>query len=528
MAENTANEFKNFDIDDFDWGDEEIKPIPVDSIAPNLHEMMQAAIGHATIKPKKVSYATRGEDKLPGQEVRRMVYYMPVEKREYFEEHYPTLKFQWETAYKHTDHPRSRLARELTESEMVDPILGASKPYIDYCGSGSRNVKAGRNAITLYAKFTPKDYLSYQRTQVGDRILDWKKLISGLYEVEGKRVHDLCITHALYYLSLKQIGEFVNAHPMNRVHATVHRHREAHGFLNGGEQEYWVSEKGDVTQRNTRTGETYSHVSMEALFHQWSAKTMFGGVAWTARELPGDTFLMEFVGCPNKVAAPFVALSFLQPESRSVTSTNNMVVKTFLGWTWMSTRWNGQEVLLDNVELLEKLRLYISGRKRSPAEKTALWNHARRLCNERDVISMHGGNVMRIDSQSLMVHYVECAFYMDVRRELEVAISYAQENNDLVVALNKYYETGIAPTTHNLTSKVIKVAVGAITGVGSWPVQKLINTCAPYMERFEQTGYLEERDAARSMHHVLLKASATKAVAVMYDHPMKKTKPKKV
>jgi len=132
-------------------------------------------------------------------------------------------------------------------------------------------------------------------------LMDWNKLVKGGYRLGGKRIHDVTLTHALYYMQLGNVAEFCNAHPLNRMHAIVHRHPLVSGTLNAGELSYTVDEEGIVTQQNVATGETYVHPSVEALFHQFSAQTSNGGLAWTVRQLGGDSFLIEFVGCPNSV-----------------------------------------------------------------------------------------------------------------------------------------------------------------------------------------------------------------------------------
>jgi len=217
-----------------------------------------------------------------------------------------------------------------------------------------------------------------------------------------------------------------------------------HGFLNDGEQEYWVSEEGTVTQKNVATGEKYTHPSLEALFHQGSAKTSFGGVAWTIRAGGGDSFIVEFVGCPSEICEVYKPLRFLSPESWEEFSYANVSVKKFLHWTWMSATTQTGKIVVEDIDLFSKLRRYVAGKQRTPRLKTETMNLARRLCNKADIISIHGGGAHEIPVAS-MTDYVEVAFYVDVRAELDATLSFHRDNAKMVGALNDYYEKGQLP-----------------------------------------------------------------------------------
>jgi len=214
--------------------------------------------------------------------------------------------------------------------------------------------------------------------------------------------------------------------------------------LNGGELEYWVSESGRVKQVNVLTGEKYEHPSLEAMFHQTSAKTKAGGVAWTIRASGGDSFEIELVGCPNEVCEVFTPLRLLKPETWEEYTYNSVSVKKFLHWTWMQASVGTGKVRIEDIDLFTKLRRYVAGKKRTPALQTELMNHARRLCNKLDIISIHGGGAHEVPVAS-MNDYVQTAFYVDARAELDMAISMHRDNAKLVLALNKYYEDGTMP-----------------------------------------------------------------------------------
>jgi len=223
----------------------------------------------------------------------------------------------------------------------------------------------------------------------------------------------------------------------------VHRHQLTHGFLNAGELEYWVKEDGTVRQVNVLTGEAYEHPSLEALFHQSSAKTNFGGVTWTIRKAGGDSFFIDFVGCPNQVCEVYVPLKSVRPETRSVTVTAGVQVTRFMGWTWTTVKTDKRTLLLEDVDLLDKLRRYCAGKARNPRLRTECLNYARRLCNKADIISIHGGGAHEIEVAS-MVDYVHAAFYADVQHELEIALAYHKNNAAMVDSLNSLYEGNLS------------------------------------------------------------------------------------
>lgn len=183
---------------------------------------------------------------------------------------------------------------------------------------------------------------------------------------------------------------------------------------------------------------------MEGLFHQSSAKTKFGGVAWTIRSGGGDNFHIEFVGCPNEICQEYIPLRFLEQESWEEYTYSNISVKKFLHWTWMSAVTTDGVIRIEDIDLFTKLRRYVAGKQRTPRVKTETMNLARRLCNKADIISIHGGGAHEIPVAS-MADYVEVAFYVDTRKELDTALSLHRDNQQITKALNDYYEKGTIP-----------------------------------------------------------------------------------
>lgn len=456
---NKTNEFDNFDPDQFDWeGDTGISP------CDNYDTVVEAAFAAALAVHEDSfgwTYVRESELRERARKLYNVKVVMPEEHREWFEKTWPEYVFVWNQATQHHDHPRSHLCTELNEMEVVQELLKHDTPYIDLYGNPGRNAKYKRPCLTLYDFKGPRDYIRYQNAHKFPRAarLSWKKLVGEGYSMGRRRIHDIVGTHCLYYLGLDAVGQFVNAHQQNRAHFIVHRHPESSGTLNAGELAYSVSSEGIVRQKNVLTGEMYEHPSVEALFHQNSAKTKYGGVTWTARKLGGDTFLLQFVGCPSEVCGDYVPFKHLETPVEEVV--NEVKVKRFLHFTWVTYRTSDNVVYLEDAGLLRKLRRYVAGKARNPRTKAELVNYAKRLVNKEDIISIHGGGAHEIHVGELC-DYVEAAFYMDIRHELEIAITHWRNNATMVSALNAYMEKGEMPKSVILPSKVVH-AIGSTT-----------------------------------------------------------------
>jgi len=446
------NEFNNFDPDQFNWeGTDGI------DLGDNRDTILEAAFAAALAVHEDSfgwTYVRKSELRERARKLYHVKVVMPEEHREWFEQEWPEYIFVWDGATQHHDHPRSHLATELNEMEVVSELLKHGVPYADLYGNPGRNAKYKRPCLTLYDFTCARDYIRYQHADKFPRAarLDWSRLVGGKYTVGNKRVHDVVGTQCLYYMGLDAVGQFCNAHPKNRMHFTVHRHPESSGTLNAGEMAYIVDQEGTVRQKNVATGELYEHPSIEALFHQFNCKTKYGGLAWTARKLGGDTFLLQFVGCPSDICKDYVPFKYLETPVEEVV--NDVQVRRFLHFTWTTYRTQDKVVYLEDAQLLHKLRRYAAGRVRNPRTKTELFNYAKRLVNKEDIISIHGGGAHEVHVATIS-DYVESAFYMDIRHELEVAISYYRENRNMVKAINAYMEKGELPTSLVLPSKVV-------------------------------------------------------------------------
>jgi len=430
-----------YDPENFDWGDD-TPGVDIDAVGPDiLEQLVQAALNaHETRYGWR--FLRKADRKEGAGRLFRVKHYVPEEKREFFEREFPGYTFVWDGALGHHDHPVAHLCTELNEIEMVESLVDRGEQYIDLFGNGGRDRRYKRNCVNMYTKSTPKDYLRYQNVRASDIPFDMEKLCDRAGALG--RINQISMTHSLYYLSLEDIGRIVNVHSDRRIRALVHRHSQTHGSLNCGEQEYWVSHDGVVTQRNVSTGEYYRHPTLEPLFHQYSARTSYGGVTWTARAAGGDSFILEFVGCPNDICGSFENIQVLKTRSWEEYSYANISVQKFLHWTWMSATTAEGVVTVEDLDLFDKLRRYVAGKSRTPRLKTETMNLARRLCNKEDIIAIHGGGAHGIRVAS-MKDYVEIAFRVDMKSELDIALSFHKEDRKIISALNAYYEKGEMP-----------------------------------------------------------------------------------
>jgi len=431
-----------YDPENFDWGSDDTPGIDVDSVGPDIIEQLVQAALNAHENRYGWRYLKKSDRKEGAGRLFRVKHYVPEEKREFFEREFPGYTFVWDGALGHHDHPVAHLCTELNEIEMVDRLVESGEQYIDLFGNGGRDRKYQRNCVNMFSLKTPKDYIRYQNRMSTDIEYDMEKLTDRAGAL-GK-INHITMTHSLYYLTLEDVARIVNVHSGRRLHALVHRHSQTHGSLNSGEQEYWVDHNGIVTQRNISTGEYYRHKTLEPLFHQYSAKTAFGGVAWTARAAGGDSFILEFVGCPNEICTVYENIQVLKSRSWEEYSYANISVQKFLHWTWMSATTTEGIVTVEDLDLFDKLRRYVAGKSRTPRLKTETMNYARRLCNKEDIISIHGGGAHGI-RVACMKDYVEIAFRVDMKSELDIALSFHKEDRKIIGALNAYYEKGEMP-----------------------------------------------------------------------------------
>jgi len=233
MAAETANEhYGSFDPNDMDWEGDGFTP--TEAFTADPYETVMAALLELHDESYDWTYVRASElrERAGRMYVSKVV--MPEEHRKWFEEEWPEYVFVWDKATQHHDHPVAHLCTELNEMEMTEFFVTHGMAYIDLFGNGNRNRKYKRKCLTLYDLKTAKDHIRYRGVVDGPYMqrLDMGKLIAGGYRIGTQRIKEICLTHALYYLSLSDVGLLCK--DGTRVSAIVHRHELTHGFLNRG------------------------------------------------------------------------------------------------------------------------------------------------------------------------------------------------------------------------------------------------------------------------------------------------------
>eukprot|EP00262_Sarcandra_glabra_P010469 TRINITY_DN25750_c0_g1_i1.p1 TRINITY_DN25750_c0_g1~~TRINITY_DN25750_c0_g1_i1.p1 ORF type:complete len:520 (+),score=23.56 TRINITY_DN25750_c0_g1_i1:25-1560(+) len=438
---------RNYNINEFDWdGEEEAvqDQCRVDEVESLIRQALVATerVGDAWIKPSAVD-----------NDRARIAYNVPYSLTEDQKKHMQELVGDVRTitynASGYHDHPLSHCSLEISEDVVVRKF--GNEPFVSVWGNQSRHKRMGHvGAKVVSDRNVPHDWL--RNRGVEEAVTD----ISAFVKARGHLKYRLFLsTHALYYQSLEEVAAWLGGNPDAEFYAIVHRHDKSKGHLNKGELKYTVDENGYVTQHNPLTGFTHRHRSIEPLFHTDSCRVFGGkvGLAWDINKLAGDNYVIKFV-----LARPDICNKVLDPwdlirNDREVFVRGDVTVYRVLGYHWYVYHSAHGRVVLEDVELYDRLRRTIAGKERSIRAKSDLMAMCRRLANKNDIISIHQGFAHEVPPE-MMTDYVEAAFYADVNHELEVALMYHRENKDAVDALNRFYVEGKAPMDLTLIGKV--------------------------------------------------------------------------
>lgn len=357
-------------------------------------------------------------------------------------------------AREYHDHPLSHCLTEISEDLVVRKF--GDEPFVDLWGNAARHQRLGHvNAKVVGSRVVPHDWFRNRGKEAA--VTD----IGSFCEARGHLRYRLFLaTHSLYYMTLEQVACMLGGNQDAEFHAIIHRHNKTAGHLNKGELKYTVDAHGIVHQVNPKTGFTYSHKSMEPLFHADSCQLFGGkiGLTWDINRLAGDNYLVKFVLCDPRKALNIVDPWELIKRDREVFIRGDVTVYRCLGFEWYVYHSSGGPVVLQDVELYDRLRRTIAGKERTPRAKQELMSMCRRLANKNDIISIHQGFAHEIPPE-MMADYVNAAFYADVKHELEVALMYHRENKRAVDALNRYLVEGHVPTDLTLVATVGKAVV---------------------------------------------------------------------
>jgi hypothetical protein len=217
------------------------------------------------------------------------------------------------------DHPYSHVVTQVGTrflQRMIQPGQWVLDWYgnpnsVDRFNGSQRPARTPKVMYALVAKACSADFIrevnkwgpptdaegDRYRTGHSKRNLDWMQMFDVFQ-----------LIHTLYYVTCADLCEALhlpvnetrpNHSPRRKALALIHTHTKTHGFLNEGEQEYWV--RGNIVkQRNVSTNTTYCHPNITPF---WFAenKQWYGddgkGFTWECHFVCQDTWIIEIVPC---------------------------------------------------------------------------------------------------------------------------------------------------------------------------------------------------------------------------------------
>lgn len=173
----------------------------------------------------------------------------------------------------------------------------------------------------------------------------------------------------------RDIMHLVHSSPGSKILALIHTHTKTHGFLNGGEQEYWVK-GGIVKQRNVKTNTVYYHPNITPGFFS-ETKTSYApmsskGFTWECHFVCEDTWIIEIAACDKaqklNVGPDYKKLFEAAEENEKGVVFNHF--RTPVETPDVIPTKDGKFIKLEceNLDLLEQLKLVAAGRDRTGKE----------------------------------------------------------------------------------------------------------------------------------------------------------------
>jgi hypothetical protein len=430
---------RNYNIDEFDWdGGEEAETDQehVEQVEGLIRQALAVTtpVEDSWLRPSAV-------DNDRARVTYNVPYALSAEKKEHMSELVGDIRTLTFNAREYHDHPVSHCLTEISEDLIVKKF--GQEPFVSVWGNASRHRRLGHTgAKVVSSRVVPHDW--FRNRGMEEVVTD----LDNFVQARGHLRYRLFLaTHALYYMSLEDVACWLGGNPDAEFHAVVHRHGKSRGHINKGELKYTVDSTGIVHQVNPETGFSYSHRSLEPLFHTDSCRLFEGkvGLTWDINKLAGDNYAIKFVLCKPTLCKKIVDPWELIKSDREVFIRGDVTVYRCLGFEWFIYHGANGQVVLEDVELYDRLRRTIAGKERSPRAKADLMAMCRRLANKNDIISIHQGYTHEV-SPEYMTDYVNAAFYADVKHELEIALMYHRENKEAVDALNRFIVEGKVPT----------------------------------------------------------------------------------
>lgn len=447
---------RNYETDEFDWegnGETMTHQTEVETVESLIRTALQVTtpVEDAWLRPSAVD-----------NDRARVTYNVPFsltnEQKDQMAELIGDVRTLTYNATGYHDHPLSHCVTEVSEDLVVRKF--GNEPFVSVWGNASRHKRMGHvGAHTVANRVVPHDW--FRNRGFEGNVEDIDKFLERRGHLQYRLF--LC-TQALYYIPLEDVARWLGGNMDAEFHCIVHRHGQSHGRIHKGELEYTVDSDGVVTQKNKMTGFSYTHKSLEPLFHADSCRVLNGtvGLTWDINCLAGETYHIKFVLCDPRRCANLKDPDELIKSKREVSIKGDVTIYRILGFEWYVYSGSAGQVVLEDVDLFDRLRRAVAGKERTVRARSDLNALCRRLSNKNDIISIHQGFCHDIPPE-LMTDYVAAAFYCDVEHELEVAIKYHRENRAAVEALNKYYVQGVVPPDYTNLARVGKAVSAPFT-----------------------------------------------------------------
>jgi len=495
----TDTDKRNYDANEFDFDNEDevvLAQCDVEEVEDLIRQSLAVTtpVEHSWLRPSKVD-----DDR--ARIAYNVPYSMRKEQKDLMEKLVGETRTLTYNAREYHDHPISHCLTEISEQMVVDKF--GNEPFVSIWGNASRHRRLGHEqAKVVTSRRVPHDW--FRNRGMESAVTD----VAAFVEGRGHLRYRLFLsTHALYYMTLDDVACWLGGNPNAEFHAIVHRHPKTMGSINGGEIGYTVDSMGIVTQVNPQTGHKYKHKTLEPLFHTDSCRVLDGqmGLTWDINKLAGDNYIIKFVLCDPVGCSSLQDPWELIKKDREVYIRGDVTVYRCLGWEWYVYHGTDGKVLLEDVELYDRLRRNIAGKERTPRAKQELMRLCSRLSNKADIISIHQGFVHEVPPEK-MTDYVNAAFYADVKHELEAALLYHRENEKAVDTLNKFISEGRIPmdaTVLGAIGRAVTAPFQTLTGLiteQSYDPEVLGDPFAPYVEFIKPPDIFQLRGMSRDDH----------------------------
>jgi hypothetical protein len=246
----------------------------------------------------------------------------------------------------------------------------------------------------------------------------------------------LQLTHVLYYLQPHQLSRCLYHMQGGKALAVIHKHDKTHGFINDGEQEYWVR-GGIVKQKDVVTGSCYYHPNItpfwfreEKVWYPTSGDAdptplVEGtGIAWELHFVCEDTWIVEIVAANKSEIYNSTAQDWKNVFDDAVEVFDANVQKpAVVEPLTVLPRANGKFIELDVtcIELFSALRLQASGKSRVGSEGRKLFESL--ISTARHLIKpgmLFPGKDGLACPEHLIIDHVVSAYVTDIARETDV------------------------------------------------------------------------------------------------------------